>query len=287
MSGGWRRRAWQAAAWVAAAAALWTAAGWAAVRLLEERDARHLTQAPAVENLPPGAAFVSVALGGFRGILADLLWMRAGRMQDEGRYFELVQLSEWIARLQPRSPEIWAYHAWNMAYNLSAMMEREEDAWRWVESGLRLLREDGLRENPGSTTLHRELSWMYLHKVGSDDDHRGPYYRARLAAGEGRGELPDAAAKAELERMFGPLDWGTASAQAMYWAWTGLPYARTDREDLDLRRLVYQGALQLVYARGERWRLGKLTAFVEDFLRRHPTATGTAELLQRLRENAG
>ena len=73
-----------------------------------------------------------VPIGGFRGILADVLWMRAGTLQDEGRYFELVQLSDWIAKLQPRVPAIWAYHAWNMAYNLSALMPTPAERWRWV-----------------------------------------------------------------------------------------------------------------------------------------------------------
>ena len=40
---------------------------------------------------PPGVTFVTVALGGFRGLLADILWVRAASLQDEGRFIELAQ----------------------------------------------------------------------------------------------------------------------------------------------------------------------------------------------------
>ena len=90
---------------IASAVAL-AAAGALNLRLFERRATEHLTQAPPTQNMPPAVAFTTVALGGFRGILADILWMRAGSLQDDGRYFELVQLSDWITKLQPRSPPI-------------------------------------------------------------------------------------------------------------------------------------------------------------------------------------
>ena len=37
-----------------------------------------------VEGAPPLVAFTTVALGGFRGIIADFLWFRAMALQDEG-----------------------------------------------------------------------------------------------------------------------------------------------------------------------------------------------------------
>ena len=77
---------------ILAIAALALAAGTLNVRLLHQRTAQQLTLAPPTENLPPTVALTTIALGGFRGILADILWMRAGALQEEGRHFELVQL---------------------------------------------------------------------------------------------------------------------------------------------------------------------------------------------------
>ena len=72
-----------------------------------------------VEGAPPLVAFTTVALGGFRGLIADFLWFRAISLQDEGKYFEMVQLASWIMKLQPKSTATAAYLAWNMAYNIS------------------------------------------------------------------------------------------------------------------------------------------------------------------------
>ena len=78
-----------------------------------------LTRLEPLENAPPMLAFSTVALGGFRGIIANLLWMRANRLQVDGKYFELVQLSDWITKLQPNFTHVWKHLAWNMSYNIS------------------------------------------------------------------------------------------------------------------------------------------------------------------------
>ncbi len=149
--------------------------------LLAQRQ--HLTPGTvdALDNSPPLVAFTTVALGGFRGLLADVLWLRAMRMQDEGNYFELVQLSDWITKLEPKFAAVWAYHAWNMAYNVSVLFTEPEDKWRWVMHGIDLLRSDGLRFNPGEAALYWELGWLYQHKIGQDLDQAHAYYKQQLA----------------------------------------------------------------------------------------------------------
>ena len=263
------------------------AAGALNVKLLELRSTAHLTQAPPTQNMPPLVAFTTVALGGFRGVLADVLWMRAGALQDEGRYFELVQLSDWIVKLQPRSPAIWAYHAWNMAYNLSMLMPTPAEKWRWVRNGVVLLRDEGLAGNPGSPRLHQELAWLFLHKLGSDQDSAAAYYRERWAAEVDSGQVRlDPALVRQIETQIAPLDWRTPQAQAVYWATAGLAFARTDFDDLSLRRMVYQALLQRL-ALGELRYLAPATAYVEDTLRRHPDIHALKEVLLRLRKLSG
>ncbi len=80
------------------------------------RYTEKLTDTDPLENAPPAVAFTSVALGGFRGLVADYLWLRSSKMQDEGNYFEMVQLADWIVKLQPRYTTSHAFLAWNMAY---------------------------------------------------------------------------------------------------------------------------------------------------------------------------
>ena len=56
------------------------------------------------------------ALGGLRSIAAEVVWFRADRLQDEGRYVELAQLAHTLTFLEPHTPEVWSYAAWNLAY---------------------------------------------------------------------------------------------------------------------------------------------------------------------------
>ena len=144
---------------------------------------QHLTPGTVdpLENSPPLVAFTTIALGGFRGLLVDWLWLRANRMQEEGRTFELVQLSNWITTLEPRFAPVWAYHAWNMSYNVSVLFTEPEDKWRWVEHGINLLRDDGLLYNPGEAPLYWELGWLYQHKIGQNLDQAHAYYKRKLA----------------------------------------------------------------------------------------------------------
>lgn len=169
-------------AWLLAAAAALVGAGGMHPRLLAARRAAELNQGDPLENAPPLVAFTTVALGGFRGLVVDLLWMRASELQDQGRYFELVQLADWITKLQPRFASIWAYHGWNLAYNVSVMLADPADRWRWVRHGFMLLRDEGMVYNPGSALLHRELAWIFQHKLGMDMDQAHVFYKRAWAA---------------------------------------------------------------------------------------------------------
>src|SRR6056297_2154716 len=145
--------------------------------LIEMRDQYDLNQAEPLENTPPLVAFTTVALGGFRGLLVDTLWMRLTRLQSEGKYFELVQLADWITKLEPLSAAIWSFQAWNLSYNISVLMSSDEDRWRWVYHGVELLRDEGLRYNRGSAKLYKELGWLFQHKIGSDSDQAHWHYK--------------------------------------------------------------------------------------------------------------
>lgn len=277
-----------AAGALALAAGLFAAAGAGNARMLGARRAwRGAVEGGGDSEMPPDVAATTILLGGFRGLAADWLWMRAGDLQDKGRYFELAQLSAWIARMQPRSPAIRAYHAWNMAYNLSAMAGDADGKWRWVREGVRLLEEDGMRDCAGSAALHRELAWLFLHKMGSGDDPEAGFYRQRWAE-EARGRtaergsvFPDAAAMAEIDAAVPGLDWTSVQAAAIYWAWTGLPFAKGAFEDLALRRIVYQALFQLI-GEGRTDLVPVAAAYVRDTAARHPKNPALQNLLARM-----
>ena len=134
-----------------------------------------------IEGLPPMVAFTTVALGGFRGLIADFLWLRAISMQDQGKYFEMVQLASWITKLQPKFTGATAYLAWNMAYNISVTFTSPVDRWRWVQRGIELIRDEALNYNANDPLLYRELGWIYQHKLGNILDDANLYYKNQIA----------------------------------------------------------------------------------------------------------
>ncbi|MCP4177240.1 MAG: hypothetical protein GY756_05695 [bacterium] len=139
-----------------------------------------LTDTNIIKNAPPLVAFTTVALGGFRGLLADILWLRTISLQDQGRYIEMAQVASWISKLQPRFTGATAFLAWNMAYNISITYTEPENKWRWVENGIKLLK-SSIKYNPNSPVLFKELSWIYINKIGGLRDSANLYYKTQLA----------------------------------------------------------------------------------------------------------
>ena len=182
-----------------------------------------------VRSAPVLSEGVLAAMGGLRAIAAEVIWFRADRLQEEGRYVELAQLAETLAFLEPHTPEVWSYAAWNLAYNVSVMMPTAADRWRWVRAAIRLLRDSGLRLNPGSPELCRELAWLFELKIGTDLDAAAGHYRAEwkrivedVRARQAWDELGmDPVVMARVERMTGFDDWTDPQLSAIYWAAIG------------------------------------------------------------------
>jgi len=147
-----------------------------------QRQDLQLTFNPDVtENLPPEVGIWYSALGSFRGLFVNLLWMRATALKEDGKFYEAKELSDIICQLQPRFPQVWSFHAWNMAYNISVATHTQRERWMWVRNGIELLREKGIPLNPTSAPLYRQLAWIFLHKVGQFSDDMHWYYKRQLA----------------------------------------------------------------------------------------------------------
>jgi hypothetical protein len=252
--------------------------------LNRDRDALGLTRGAVLENAPPMLAFTTVALGGFRGLISNFLWMRANDLQQDDKFFEAAQLADWITKLEPTFASVWVFQGWNMAYNISVKFKENgpgdyTDRWHWVQNGIELMRDGGLRYNPNSVDIHRELAWQFQHKIGANLDDGNMFYKAEWAAemrpffGENGTNYqnliaPQTAAdqtnatvlkeKFKLDPAFiktvdekyGPLDWRLPEAHAIYWGAKGLDAAERNpdkvKEDdkIKLRRIVYQSIYQ-------------------------------------------
>lgn len=134
----------------------------------------------ATEGDPPEVA-VGIALGAFRGVFANVLWLRAQKLKEQGRFYESMELAQAITRLQPRFPRVWVFHAWNMAYNISVATDTAEERWMWVKAGVDLLRDHAIPKNPSDPMIHKELAWIFNHKIQGIADDANQYYKRRLA----------------------------------------------------------------------------------------------------------
>ncbi len=123
---------------------------------------------------------LSIALSGSRGILAEILWWRIDELQRQHRTAELTVLTEWLMMLEPTSPEVRAFNAWNLAYNLSVTTSDPAEKWQWVKRGIGLL-QAGVALVPQSTAMKRQLAWLFEDKVAGTQDAAGPYYREHVA----------------------------------------------------------------------------------------------------------
>ncbi len=164
-----------------------TAAGLPAIRFIQNRQESAILEHKLLGRqfaedggAPPGVAISTVFLGGFRNLLANALWLRMTRLQEQGNYFELVQLANWILKVQPNNTFAAQYLAWNMAYNISIIPQEENARWRWVKKGIETLLY-AIELSPNDPLLYKDLAWIYQHKLGDQMDISGPYYRYRLA----------------------------------------------------------------------------------------------------------
>ena len=269
----------------AVAVLLLIGAGLCQNRLVQEREDLGLTRYTELKGAPPVLALTTVALGGFRGLISNLLWIRASDLQEQDKYFEMVQLADWITKLEPHFTQVWLVQAWNMAYNISVKFKDPSDRWRWVQRGLELLRDDGLRYNPHDVLIHRELAWFFQHKMGANLDDAHLYYKQawanEMAEVFGKDKAPnldelinpktdderkrsallrekfkmDPRFMKEVDERYGPLEWRLPEAHAIYWAAQGLEQAKLNEKRINpddlitLRRVIYQ-SMQLSFQRG-------------------------------------
>src|SRR5215471_16968975 len=232
------------------AAALLTGVSQVQRELNRERDRLGLTRVQPLENAPPVLAFTTVALGGFRGLISNALWIRASDLQDDDKFFEMAQLADWIVKLEPHFVHVWLVQAWNMAYNISVKFKDFPDRWRWVQRGIELLRDEGLRYNPDETLIYRELGWFFQHKLGENLDDANMYYKQQWANemakvfGKKKPDLEelihpqtedqkqrrellvtkykmDPQFMKEVNERYGPLEWRLPESHAIYWAALG------------------------------------------------------------------
>lgn len=136
-------------------------------------------------------AFVA-ALSGFRGVIADILSLKANDAWENTRWDRIVLLYDQITTLQPRVTLHWEMAAYYMAYDAAqaALNDTAQPrqtlrvkAQREYQNLGRDFLERGVRNNPDRYVLYNRLGALLMTKIG---DHAGAYEAYAKAA-----EFPD------------------------------------------------------------------------------------------------
>ncbi|MFP4434708.1 MAG: hypothetical protein ACLFTN_09580 [Phycisphaerae bacterium] len=175
------RTRWIQAAWLGVALVLMAGAGWLRASLSEQRGRIGSERRQAMTRERPEVALLALAPGGLRAPVVNYLWTRIEDLKQKGRYYEAMQLSEWITSLQPRFAGVWSFHAWNMAWNISVATHTPEERWLWVSNGMKLLRNRAIPTNPQALVLYKELAWLLFSKMGGTTDDMHMVYKSRWA----------------------------------------------------------------------------------------------------------
>ena len=167
----------------------------------ERDDLKLVVPVAGTVSMPPHVAVVTAGLGTFRGLAVDALWIRADALQEAGEFYEAQTLAQWITTLQPRFDRVWAFQAWNMAYNICDASQIPAERWGWINRGVNLLRAEGIPLNPQTPNLYFELSWLFRHKIGRITDRDHWYYKTRFAT--------------DMQELLGDLTSGKTTAEAI------------------------------------------------------------------------
>ena len=137
--------------------------------LKREKAGRDLGEAT-IGQVDTGSFMLKLAMiGGFRGVVANVLWMQAQELQRLQEWDRLKSKVDFITKLQPHFLSIWTFQGWNLAYNVSVEWDDPADKYVWIKNGINFLRE-GVQNNPKSPDLVWDTAWTYYHKLGFSDE---------------------------------------------------------------------------------------------------------------------
>ncbi len=115
------------------------------------------------------------ALSGFRALMADILWIRAGTAFEQTAWPRMQLLLHSATQLQPRAELFWEMAHFHMAYDAATSVRSDEQRepisalrrkaeMEYIRIGETFLK-DGLMFNPDSSRLWERLGTLYGNKL--------------------------------------------------------------------------------------------------------------------------
>lgn len=107
-------------------------------------------------------------LGGFRELIAGILWVKADSFFDTGNYDAILPLIRLVTILDPHQIDVYATGMWHIGYNFTDEEQRSDR--RYIPAALALGKE-GYTNNPTTYEMFFETGWMWYHKIDDDYEH--------------------------------------------------------------------------------------------------------------------
>ncbi len=135
------------------------------------------------DRLGQGAAIGLLA--GFRGVVADFLWIQNQGFWENREWIRMYRNMELVTTLQPQSTTFWDLAQWHMAWNIGYAV-LTDPANRTKAEGLKRQREwlerardflaEGIRNVPNHSDLYFAMGTLYLRKF-NDPCTAAEYFR--------------------------------------------------------------------------------------------------------------
>jgi hypothetical protein len=120
---------------------------------------------------------VIAALGGFRTVAADLLWLKAEHVWHGGSWWAMLPILEAVTQLDPHFLLAWKVYGWHAAYNLHAESETMIDRRYWLARGVEVL-ERAVEANPDTWEMYFELGWTLYDRAHEPRRAAERFYQA-------------------------------------------------------------------------------------------------------------
>ena len=122
-------------------------------------------------DIDPASSSLNLMLLGLRGMAVNQLWLEAIEEKERKQWNELERTTNTITLLQPHFVQVWKFQSWNMAYNVSAEFDADEDRFAWVKKGAKYLKK-GTDRNTLATELYHDRGQFIGSKIGHSDERR-------------------------------------------------------------------------------------------------------------------
>lgn len=119
----------------------------------------------------PSSATMNLVLLGLRGVATNLLWSDLDKQKETKNFAQMRATTESIILLQPHFLQVWRYHGWNLAYNVSAEWDDVKDRYYWVKEGAKFFMK-GSKRNQKMPELYWDTGRVLGQKVGRADEWR-------------------------------------------------------------------------------------------------------------------